>query len=102
NINRLLTADLDKARTDVRRLCTEGTEAPDAVPPLRLRLYPPGVPPSSSGTDQAARLGSFGQVFDRPAPQDLIGPAGHSGLADRLTCWGDGRLNFRRADRQAM
>jgi hypothetical protein len=41
--------------------------------------------------------GGYGQIFPSASPADLVGLAGGDGLVDRITCWGDGRLNFARA-----
>lgn len=39
----------------------------------------------------------YGQLFDSPAPALLVGGPDRPGAAMRLTCWGDGRLNLKRA-----
>jgi len=42
---------------------------------------------------------SLEQVFAAPSPADLLGKAPDAeGPAARLTCWGNGKLNFRRAE----
>lgn len=43
-------------------------------------------------------IGGYGQLFDTPTPSSLIdrGDEG-AGLADRMTCWGDGLINLHRA-----
>jgi type II secretory pathway component PulK len=58
---------------------------------LRLRPLPAG------GSDLTRRrIAGYGQVFDSPSPAELIGAPGRAGLADRVTCWTDGRLSIRR------
>ncbi|MBX2851118.1 MAG: hypothetical protein KTR15_05160 [Phycisphaeraceae bacterium] len=39
----------------------------------------------------------YGQLFEGVSPQTLVGDASRRGVASRLTCWGDGRLNMKRA-----
>lgn len=39
----------------------------------------------------------YGQLFEGVSPQALVGDASRRGVASRLTCWGDGRLNMKRA-----
>lgn len=53
--------------------------------PLRVRLRP-----------QTQRVSSFAQVFDRPSPQQILS------VAPDVTCWGNGRLNWRRASDRAL
>jgi len=60
---------------------------------LRLR---PRVDESTGG------IGAFGQVFVDASPATLIGKAIGRGPAARLTCWGNGKLNVRRADAEAI
>ena len=44
------------------------------------------------------RYVSLEQVFAAASAADLLGPdAGRPGPAEQLTCWGDGRVHFRRA-----
>ena len=42
-------------------------------------------------------VGGYGQVFPDAAPDRLIGSQERTGLADWVTCWGDGHVNIRRA-----
>lgn len=41
--------------------------------------------------------GGYGQLFEGVSPQALVGDASRRGVASLLTCWGDGRLNMKRA-----
>jgi len=40
---------------------------------------------------------SLEQVFRGTAPEDLLGAVDRPGPAERLTCWGNGKVNFRRS-----
>ncbi len=76
-----------QARSDVTRIL-QGQPGPAT---LRLRPLPNG------GSDPARRrIVGYGQIFDSPSPAELIGAQGQAGLADRITCWTDGRLSIRR------
>ena len=46
---------------------------------------------------EARPLQSFGQLFPGAAPAALAGTDGLSPAAALVSCWGDGRLNYRRA-----
>ena len=63
--------------------------APLAVTPDRVAAVPD-------------RYGSFDQVFDRPRPSRLVGDQEAEGPADRITCWGSGKLDFRAARPEAL
>ena len=39
----------------------------------------------------------YGQLFEGVSPEALVGDASRRGVSSRLTCWGDGRLNIKRA-----
>jgi hypothetical protein len=64
----------------------------------------PARPGATSDDDPLPPFESFGQVFARATPRELIGPAGGRSPvpAAVLTCWGDGTLNFRRASAEAV
>jgi len=48
-------------------------------------------------------FGTWAQVFEKPQPAQLLARrAGHCSAIQNLTCWGDGRLNIRRASTQVM
>jgi hypothetical protein len=40
---------------------------------------------------------SLEQVFQNTAPEDLLGTRDRPGPAERLTCWGNGKVHFRRS-----
>jgi hypothetical protein len=42
-------------------------------------------------------VGGYGQIFAGAPPEQLVGREGDPGLAGAVTCWGDGRINLRRA-----
>ena len=58
-------------------------------------------PAVAGGSSQSKSLPlavlSYGQVFEDALPQQLIGAEPSSGLAAAVTCWGDGKVNLRRA-----
>lgn len=63
-----------------------------------VNLRPLSLVRQSSVTDQRMqKIGAYGQVFDGASPVALIGENGMTGLASAITCWGDGRVNLRRA-----
>lgn len=43
------------------------------------------------------KVGGYGQVFEGVSPEHLIGQKGAPGIAQGITCWGDGKVNLRRA-----
>jgi len=56
-------------------------------------------------SDDTRPFASFGQVFSRPDPARLLGdsqPTSEQGPTDALTCWGNGRLHWRRASAEVM
>ncbi|WP_428940619.1 hypothetical protein [Fontivita pretiosa] len=68
---------------------------------LQLRPLQPLRDPAPSPL--LALIGSFGQVVDAADPALLLedNPPTPS-VADQLSCWGDGRLNWRRASPEVM
>jgi len=51
----------------------------------------------------ARRYESFDQVFAAAEPSALVDAGGEDPCpTDRITCWGNGRVNVRRADREVM
>jgi type II secretory pathway component PulK len=88
NLNALLKvkmpAEVQSAATRLTR--DKGNPAATAPVLLRAMAVPAWLP-----------LGAYGQVFENPSPAWLIGPDVGDGLAATITCWGDGRVNLRRA-----
>jgi hypothetical protein len=64
--------------------------------PLQLRRVAT-VDPSAEGARDWLPLGAYGQIFEDPSPEWLVGRNGGDGLASPITCWGDGKVNLRRA-----
>lgn len=48
------------------------------------------------------RLGAYGQLFPQASPQSLIGDRVGQGLVRDITCWGDGKINLRRASERVL
>lgn len=97
NVNALL-ARADRAETQavVSSLLAGISVQPGPPPTVRLRTL--------AGREQALeqrglrlKAGGYGQVFEDASPQRLLGDGRGSGLASRITLWGDGRVNLRRA-----
>jgi hypothetical protein len=81
----------------LRRLQPVGAE------PLRVRLRPVAFEEEDDEADVPARYGSFDQLFAGPGPADLAGTGrGGPGVAERITCWGSGKVNVRRAERDVL
>jgi len=78
-----------RGRTAAENAARVAAEKPGS--PLRVSLQP---------LDIAPRLASFGQVFLSRAA-DLLPPDVRAATTD-LTCWGDGKLNWRRASATAI
>ena len=68
-------------------------------PTVRLRPHRAPAPEESA----LPAYGSFDQVFEHAAPEALL-PSGSDEVAgiDRLTLWGDGRVNALRADPEVL
>lgn len=45
---------------------------------------------------------SYGQLFNQVPPDALVGTYDRPGIASRLTCWGDGRLNLAHTSSDVM
>jgi hypothetical protein len=97
NVNRLLeTTSKEEAQSAVGRLI-RGVGG-GLSQPVAVNLRPLAVGERSPVAKEVLRkLGAYGQVFDNASPADLAGDGQTAGLAEALTCWGDGKLNLRRA-----
>jgi len=62
---------------------------PQEVRKLRGQLAPP-------------RYESFDMLFEVHGPSQLASVEGRTAPVKRITCWSDGRINFRRADRESL
>jgi hypothetical protein len=79
------------AQNAIKRLLPRSTESSASVN-VHLR------PQARQGDGQSLpALGAFGQLFDQASPHDLLGTTQQPGLSSQITCWGDGRINIRRA-----
>lgn len=95
NVNRLVEWSGRAAAQRIVGRMARGPARSGVGPLVSLR-------PLSGGTGRRADLGlspigSYQQVFNTNNPQQLIGESTGMGVAARITCWGDGRLNIRRA-----
>lgn len=72
--------------------------------PAAVRLKP--INPNASVIQSRASLpvlGSFGQIFTNATAQQIVGTREQSETAATyFTCWGSGKLNFRRASQEAL
>jgi len=95
NVNHLLSKqERYEADTQITELLRE-TESQ-----LTVRLRPHQWKDAAEQTDPVA---SYGQVFD-PCRPDAVRPADEETVAisDMLTCWGDQKLNIKRASQLAL
>jgi hypothetical protein len=88
NINRAV--ELEQAARAAARSLSKSSLAV-ALHPVRRRLSD-----GAGRTETLNRYESFGQVFREPSGAQCLT------LSDQLTCWGDGRLNWRRATPAAI
>ena len=93
NLNAVLRTKPAKAAQMVRDICDEW----DSTPP-RIQLRPQQADPKAD-----PRVESWGQVFDLPGfePAGAV-PAALAAATMEMSCWGDGRLNLRRASDDAL
>ncbi|MCC7407852.1 MAG: hypothetical protein IT442_07260 [Phycisphaeraceae bacterium] len=110
NLNAILAHhDLTQATAVAGRVAVAVGQAVSAEPrPLRssssTATNTPASDASESSKDVTGSFGSFEQVYPRATPEELfgleLGP--DHGVTAYLTLWGDGTLNFHRADAQTM
>jgi len=95
NLNELLDQE---GRASLRSILVRLIERSGAGRSTNVHLRPltfgTGAARSTTGLPP---FGGYGQIFDDARPQDLLGTEDHPGLAVAVTCWGDGRINLRRA-----
>lgn len=93
-IHRLGRADAQQALADLLwgRVGTGAMATSEAE--LRLRTYELGRI-NDRDADYAAIVG-FSQAFAGVTPEALLPADADRGIAGTVTCWGDGKLNFRR------
>jgi len=102
-----------EAQGELERFLTQGASLDRLPRGTSVRLRPiVGSPvsdsPANEGAENANDAGTGGaaldakvigydQLFDGATPAQLSGHPQGPGLAARVTCWGDGRVNIRRA-----
>lgn len=102
NVNHLLEhGTIGQAQSIVTRLITYGGQEQEISSAIRLKTGTgaasiPG--PSTSLTG----IGSYSQIIDPVSPMMLLGTRQHPGLASTITCWGDGKINLRRASENVV
>ena len=97
NVNRLVDDVGPGASRRVLLGLVRNTRTSDQRPvPVRLR------PVMSASARTLSDLGSFGQVFERTEPGDLMGPSQRPGASARVTCWGDGKMTLRRVPKAVL
>lgn len=100
NLNALLQGKPPpQALQSIKRLLPAGSNHGQPEAEIRLRPDPSNKSLAPEDRDAATPMFvTFGQVFDAPTPQWLMGDRDHAGASSLMTCWGDGRLNLLRAD----
>lgn len=97
NVNRLLSGGDRAAAQAITSRVAAGQGGYGGTQTVDLR---PAQLPTSNGLQNPA-LAPFGgleQVFPLATPLELAGSEGRYGLAHNVTCWGNGRVNVRRAN----
>lgn len=95
NVNVLLADNTPgQVETTLRRLIEQ--------PGHELRLRTVSETQLRQNPSLGVRAGGYGQIFPSAKPGDLLGLDRNAGLADRITCWGDGKLNLSRAHRRTV
>lgn len=91
NVNALLRDEgRGKAESVISELTRDARAAIRPLPTVKLR-------PQQLLESKMPMFGSLGQIFGQAPPAGLAGSTDRPGLADLVTCWGDGRLNVHRA-----
>ncbi len=95
NVNELLDA---RGLADAQRIARSVVRQSAAGVARRVSLRPrvAGSASDDGGSDRP-EVAAYGQVFEDVSPGELLGGPGRAGAASALTCWGDGRVSFRRA-----
>ncbi len=90
NVNRLLEEhSVHEAQRRIGRLVGSGRDR-------RVKLRPQKLDTQRTG------VSAYGQVFDDAAADRFLGQDGKAGLAEKITCWGGGRINVRRASEEVL
>lgn len=97
NVNRLVEEmSRGEARSEVARLIADAGGGFVGRSGVRIRTLALGESLSRQ-TGNLSKLAGYGQVFGAVSPQRLVGEGRWTGLAHAVTCWGDGKVNLRRA-----
>ncbi|MFA7236022.1 MAG: hypothetical protein WC058_04075 [Phycisphaeraceae bacterium] len=113
NVNALLQHEThESARRIIERLSADAGAMANEPVTVKLHVRRAEKGGESEGGGGSSEIGGYGQIFENVSAWQLIddsdtGGAGVSGdggagLAGRLTCWGDGRLNWRRASDEVL
>lgn len=93
NVNHLIGRDgRSRAQLAVKRLVRR-TLASNASA-IKVNFQRTG---RGGGGARTPMLLGFGQLFDHASPTYLVGEGHRKGVAETLTCWGDGKVSLRRA-----
>ncbi|MFO8014767.1 MAG: hypothetical protein R6X20_15845 [Phycisphaerae bacterium] len=97
NVNTLLEDEgLAQAQSVVSRMVT--ATGGGAAPAVEVRLRTLAVRSLASEKDGfLPEQGAYGQIFDGASARELVGTAQAPGVSESVTCWGDGKVNVRRA-----
>ncbi|MHB1156178.1 MAG: hypothetical protein ACYC26_04990 [Phycisphaerales bacterium] len=113
NVNALLKHEThESARRIIERLSVDANGMTNEPVTVKLHVRRDQEGGEAEGGGGSSGVGGYGQVFENVSAWQLIddsvtggasvGEGGGAGLAGRLTCWGDGRLNWRRASDQVL
>lgn len=95
-----------KANLDVVHRIASGLQAERAVRRLvGMRTLEVVLTSNRYAKDNSPSVRAFsspGQVFRRALPSELAGEGARPGAMARITLWGDGKTNYRRASRQVL
>ena len=69
---------------------------------VKIELDPLPKTSSQDSAPQLPSIGSLDQIFAQANVEDLIGTSEQPGAIQDVTCWGSGKLNFRRASTSAL
>lgn len=90
-------------RHKTERLIKDHLRESDLSATVRLTPYAQTSSESQSAANTLPVFGSLGQVFTNLSASELIEPNGdQSSVANTITCWGDGKLHFRRTTAFAL
>jgi hypothetical protein len=97
NVNTLMAeADRASAQVAVARLVAQHD------PTAAIDLQAIASPEAGATSQPLPRIGAYAQVFGTASPERLLGSTESPGLAAEVTCWGDGKVNVRRAGAAAI